>query len=234
MFLREHRRVAPFAFSPMQPREAAVSSAPEKLPWFTWLAAGPFAILAAAAIFLHLYWNEIPAQFPVHWGLNGQPDRWSDRTVAGVYGPLFVAAAFCVFLLICGFTTWFGARRSHLRRVTLASMIAAEYMLALLLAAVAMKTFIQVPTSVIILGPLIFIVPVVVAMVRASAQPGDGPEITPEEAWKGGMIYYNPDDPALFVPKRFGAGYTLNFANRLSWVFVAGVVLIAVAAPLLK
>lgn len=234
MFLREHRRVAPFAFSPVHPREAEVSTAPEKLPGFVWFAAGPFAILAAAAVFLHLHWSEIPSRFPVHWGLDGQPNRWDDRSVQGVYGPLFVAAAFCALLLICGLTTWFGARRSHLRRVTLASMIAVEYMLALSLAAVAMKTFIQVPVSVMTLVPLIFLVPVAVAAARASTEPGDGPEITPDEAWKGGMIYYNPDDPALFVPKRFGLGYSLNYANRWSWLFLGGIVLIVVVAPLLK
>jgi len=234
MFLREHRRVAPFAFSPSHPREAEVSNAPEKLPWFAWLAAGPFAILAAAAVFLYLHWSQIPTRFAVHWGLDGQPNRWSDRALRGVYGPLFVAAAFCAFLLICGLVVWFGARRSHLRRVTLASMIVAEYILALLFAAVAMNIFLHVPMWAMSLGPLIFLVPVIVAMARASAQPGDGPEITPEEAWKGGMIYYNPEDPALFVPKRFGLGYSLNYGNRWSWLFIGGIVLIAVVAPLLK
>ena len=42
----------------------------------------------------------------------------------------------------------------------------------------------------------------------------------PDDCWKYGVFYFNRDDPALFVPKRFGLnlGYTLNFANRWSWV----------------
>lgn len=32
----------------------------------------------------------------------------------------------------------------------------------------------------------------------------------------GGLIYYNPDDPAIFVEKRVGVGTTMNFANN--WV----------------
>ncbi|MCI5972232.1 MAG: DUF5808 domain-containing protein [Anaerococcus sp.] len=50
----------------------------------------------------------------------------------------------------------------------------------------------------------------------------------------GGLIYYNPDDPAIFVEKRVGVGTTMNFANN--WVkliflavlllpFVLGIVL---------
>ena len=38
--------------------------------------------------------------------------------------------------------------------------------------------------------------------------------------WKLGVFYWNPDNPSYVVPKRFGTGYTLNFATRLAWVFV--------------
>jgi len=31
--------------------------------------------------------------------------------------------------------------------------------------------------------------------------------------WSGGFLYNNPGDPALFVPKRFGLGWTLNFGH---------------------
>jgi uncharacterized membrane protein len=40
------------------------------------------------------------------------------------------------------------------------------------------------------------------------------------------MTYNDPDDPALWVPKRHGIGWTLNFAHRRAWV-IAGVLLAA-------
>jgi uncharacterized membrane protein len=51
------------------------------------------------------------------------------------------------------------------------------------------------------------------------------------DCWKYGVFYFNRDDPALFVPKRFGLnlGYTLNFANRWSWVVLVVSLLPAVA-----
>jgi hypothetical protein len=52
----------------------------------------------------------------------------------------------------------------------------------------------------------------------------------PEVGWKG-IFYSNPDDPALFVPKRFGIGYTLNFGNPWSWVVLA-LILAMVALPI--
>ena len=38
--------------------------------------------------------------------------------------------------------------------------------------------------------------------------------------WKFGMFYYNPDDPAIFVPKRIGVGWTLNFGHPASFILI--------------
>jgi uncharacterized membrane protein len=58
----------------------------------------------------------------------------------------------------------------------------------------------------------------------------DGP--TPESFWKAGIFYSNRDDPSLFVRKRLGIGYTLNFGNPWSWAILA-VIILLVAAPIL-
>lgn len=41
---------------------------------------------------------------------------------------------------------------------------------------------------------------------------------TDESHWKAGLIYFNRDDAALFVPKRTGLGWTLNFAQPGAWL----------------
>ena len=43
---------------------------------------------------------------------------------------------------------------------------------------------------------------------------------TPDEAWKFGMFYFNPADAALFVEKRFGLGWTINFGQARAWVLI--------------
>lgn len=52
-------------------------------------------------------------------------------------------------------------------------------------------------------------------------QPDEG-DHSPDSAWKLGMVYYNPEDPALLLEKRFGVGYTLNFGRPMAWVIVLG------------
>ncbi len=39
--------------------------------------------------------------------------------------------------------------------------------------------------------------------------------------WRLGIFYVNRDDPSLFVEKRFGLGYTINFGNPRAVVFLA-------------
>ncbi len=50
--------------------------------------------------------------------------------------------------------------------------------------------------------------------------------------WKLLVFYYNPENPRLFVPKRTGIPFTLNFARPTAWVMtvpvVAGMVLAAI------
>ena len=51
--------------------------------------------------------------------------------------------------------------------------------------------------------------------------------------WKAGVFYWNPDDPAVFVAKRFSVGWTMNFARPASWLFIVGLcVLVAVVVCL--
>lgn len=49
-----------------------------------------------------------------------------------------------------------------------------------------------------------------------------------DEFWKLGSFYYNPNDPSIFVEKRFGSGWTLNFGNKTS-IVISVVFLIFVA-----
>ncbi|MWV45590.1 hypothetical protein GRF59_18415 [Paenibacillus sp. HJL G12] len=51
--------------------------------------------------------------------------------------------------------------------------------------------------------------------------------VNDDRFWKLGFIYFNPDDPALFVEKRMGIGWTVNFARPAAWmVFVVTLVVI--------
>ncbi len=52
---------------------------------------------------------------------------------------------------------------------------------------------------------------------------GEG-TMTEGDHFYGRLIYVNPDDKRIFVPKRTGGGFTMNFANPLS--VIAGILVI--------
>ncbi len=50
-----------------------------------------------------------------------------------------------------------------------------------------------------------------------------------DKYWKLGLIYYNPDDPSIFVEKRFGVGVTINFGRPGAWMVIIGFIVLLAA-----
>ncbi|GAA0463707.1 DUF1648 domain-containing protein [Alkalibacillus silvisoli] len=51
--------------------------------------------------------------------------------------------------------------------------------------------------------------------------------------WKLGIFYVNRHDPALFMEKRFGVGWTINFARPLAWLLIVGLLMVTGGLPIL-
>ena len=49
------------------------------------------------------------------------------------------------------------------------------------------------------------------------------------DLWKWGIVYFNPNDPSVWVEKRFGIGWTLNFAHKESWFIIMMILAIPIA-----
>ncbi len=50
-----------------------------------------------------------------------------------------------------------------------------------------------------------------------------------DEHWKAGVFYWNKDDASLILPKRFGVGWTMNWARPAAWLIVGGFTLVSIA-----
>ncbi len=219
-FLLERAKVRRIAPRPaVVPVEAQPAPGGEGLPRWTILAAGPFLLPLATALYLRAHWDEIPDSFPVHWGANGEPNGWAAKTFRGVYGAPLFGAGLLVLIAILGLAMYFGSRRGPVRRPMLAMLIGVMYLIGLAFSSVGLMPLMHIPAAVLLIPFAAFLVFLLVWSRRAS---GDATgEATPDECWILGGIYYNRNDPALFVQKRFGVGYTVNFGNRRSWVLLA-------------
>jgi uncharacterized membrane protein len=258
-YYRARERVLPHAVAPATVREAVLVPREARLPGGWLLQFPPFALLAGTAIWLNSYWKQIPEVFPIHWGANGQPNNWTTRSLGGVYGPLLIGAVLCVLMgflayamlrwsraIRVGGTAGEGERRFRVLVVSI--LVAFEYFLAVEFMWVGLTPLSHQQAGPPGLGPmllfaLVFVVVVVVLVMRfgqggtrlvtstavASGAVAPVGDRTPDKYWKLGLIYINRNDPALFVEKRFGIGYTLNFGHPGAWIFLALLVAVVVA-----
>jgi uncharacterized membrane protein len=211
-----------------------------------WLAlAGPFLIVIAAAVLVYVQWDTIPDQFASMQ--RGSRGRLVPRSVRAVFGPFAFTSALLVaftmqtvFLLKRTRQIASGGPASEaeyrFKRRTALQSIVATYLMAIGPSWFATQRVLGGGTGTergwaLWVGVIaVLTIAVVVWMVRvgqggqrqvppsAGTLPGDA---TPDRAWKGGLIYVNPSDPAVFVEKRLGVGWTLNLGNVWSWVFLA-------------
>lgn len=54
-----------------------------------------------------------------------------------------------------------------------------------------------------------------------------------DQYWKLGCIYFNTEDPSVFVEKRFGVGWTMNFGSLGGILALVGLILLIVLLPIL-
>jgi uncharacterized membrane protein len=254
-----NRRTRPHAVAPDPVREASLTVRENRLPggWIVWVL--PFAILAAAGVYLNLHWEEIPDRFPVHFGMTGQPDRWASRTPAGVYGSLGMGAAICLMMSILGWAIQRSRRISlrgaaakseqSFRALNVSVLLVVEYLIALLFAAIPIVSIFRTGSEQFAIfanaGVSLLLMVILMAVFfrygqggtrlageRATGSPPIG-DRTPDECWKWGLFYYNPDDPAIMVEKRFGIGYTMNFGNARSWLVLIAILALPLAGVFL-
>lgn len=217
-----NRDLRQYAAAPGAPpvREADLFAAEDRLPrWLLW-AIPPFLIPLAGAAYVQAHWSRIPARIAVHFGLDGQPNRWVTRTPLHAYGLFIFAAGLMLWMLLLGIVSYFGARRSRSRGPVLGIVISAMYLMGVVVTGAGIMPVRQFPVwlPIAILPP--YIAGVAYFCYRKLKDPAAAPaESTPDECWIMGGIYSNPNDPALFVAKRVGYGYTINFGNPMAkWV----------------
>ena len=263
--LAARRRAVPYRVAASTVREASLTPRPlvSAPKWRSYLALlAPLGIVAVAAGYLALRWDDIPERFPIHWGITGEVDGWGTRAPRSVFGPLFLALA---VYLPCPVLMWsilrFGRQAHATGRAAVQEATFRRwgfYMIGLAgLIAVVITTVLAVwlpfrgsadpPWGInFVFGAivLVLLLSAIVGMIRlgqsghrlvvsgpdaaASGEPPPG-DATDDRHWIGGLIYFNRDDPAVWVEKRFGIGWTFNCARPATYVLLGCLLLFTAA-----
>lgn len=251
-----HRAIQPYVVQPSPTRVASLEPRDTSYPGGAIAVIGPFLILAAAALFLHTNWDLIPDRIPTHWNMFGEPDRWRTKSVRSVFGTFPFGAALIVAMQL---QAWFVLRRTRqiaatgeaadaewrFKRRTALWSVMSSYLTAALVSylgtrGVGAQDDRLGPGFWLIMGAIVvFSVGFTMWMMfvgqggQRRVPQAEGSSVlsdaSPDSAWKAGLFYFNPADPAIFVEKRMGLGWTPNFGNKWAWLFMLAVL----AVPLL-
>jgi uncharacterized membrane protein len=222
-------------------------------------AGGTFALVVAASAAMIAYLTakvaEMPERVPLHFDRSGDPDRWGEPSWI-VFGFLpLLALGMGAFLCTLAGLVGSGRRTSTTGRTEHADGKGAFFTamsrflcwMALLTSGLLLAiSYNMVETArgasrvwtwqfgVLIGGFLVGTVGGVIAILaKHGSRHMHWGEIPAGERrhWKLGVIYCNPEDPAIFVEHRFGMGLTANVGNPRTWLLLAGLAVV-LGAPI--
>lgn len=205
-------------------------------------------VIAFSAGFLLARYPVLPWLLPVHFKLNGSPNGWQYKTYARVLTPVFVQVALALTLGSLGALLLSRPHGMHdgMAADVKAASAAAECVALMTLIWVAFQGYAAVALVRMWqreragLGELYTylefagIVLTIAAAVRAHlrlGRPATRPFVA--EHWRLGQLYRNPSDPALFVPTRDGARWTLNFGRPVAAALMALILGVGIIGPTL-
>ena len=189
------------------------------LPWLA-LTLGLGAVAVGVGI---SRFAELHDPYPVHFGLAGDPDQFSDKSYVNVLMPVVVGQLCALAVLVC-----LPLVRGQGHRRLVAPLAAMSCVIGGGISLVSIAQYLSAdavapPWSfwALLAGIVVTTVWVVVAAVRVGRASQDD-----REGWRlAGLVYVDPDDPEVFVSKRMGVGVTLNLGRPLGWVVLALVLL---------
>ncbi|MEI6224519.1 MAG: DUF1648 domain-containing protein [Deltaproteobacteria bacterium] len=168
---------------------------------------GPYALLAAIAAGLAATWDQLPARYPVHWGVGGV-DRWADLSPRSVGMPLLMGAIAVAWLgLLRRFTLANSAPApdpARARKLLVAVTIGTQWLMAILFGLAAVPR--QGPGLVVAgagLGMLFLPVALIVTF-AGKAPPAAPPVPAPPDGW-------------LFVQRKDGTGLRIDPRHPRFW-----------------
>lgn len=222
-----------------------------------WLLLFPLIITLTLAV-LMLLWPQIPQIAPTHFDVDGTADSFTPkgwRLVATVFAPqVFLALIISLVYVIVR-----NARRqtdaanpkasrlqdARYRHFISMYLVAVGALSMIFMSTISLYTMVAVENvmTFLIVSMIIFLILLLAGTLYLMFAVGQGGSrlSAPKESstdvvnvdedryWILGQFYFNPNDPAVFVEKRFGVGYTSNFARPLTWVIILGFFLLVAA-----
>ncbi|WP_176444890.1 DUF1648 domain-containing protein [Paenibacillus herberti] len=208
-------------------------------------------VIAISAGAAWLFYDRIPEQIIMHYNAQGFPDRIEEKSLWSVFQLNFVQIGMLAVFLFSNYSTQAARAKLHpdapeehreqqIRYRRGISLL----MLLLGLGIVIFMGMIQAFTlyggnqqggaliGVAGMIPLLLSGAAVFSLMRLGKDRIEAPRPGEDGSWKAGMFYWNRNDASIFVEKRSGLGFTLNWGNPISWIFL-GIIIVLIIVSLI-
>ena len=205
-------------------------------------------VVAALAAFVLAAYDRLPAQLPLHADLGGSVTDYAAQSLRVALFPILEAAFLGIVFAFCHWGILNSKRPVDPAAPATSALAYGQFAraqsLVLLVGGLALNAgtaaaFLLSWLGIVTLGAAgtlvigmatVFVAAEVWISVRLGQSGGrvaselratDGVGRDDDRLYKLGVFYVNPSDPSVWVPKRFGVGWTLNFGRPLSWGIIA-------------
>lgn len=217
----------------MNVREATLKREPDPTRGVTqFLTLAPIVVAMISIAILAAMWDIIPEKYPIHWNLRGDVDGWGGRSMQVFQMPILSALTwiFLLWALRSGAFEFMPARRRFGFTLLIAGimwgLVLDLCIMPMMLPFMSPHAF-KLPLVLWVFTPFIMLLLLLPVWMKFSPRLPEEPPATPAEIkrdddrfWHFGF-YCNPDDPATWVERRFGAGSTPNMAHKEGRIFLA-------------
>lgn len=212
----------------------------------------PFVIILFSAWFTWTNYDRIPDILVMQYDFQGNPSTFRDKSPLAVFWPNLMQLAMLGLFIFVNYIISHAKqqvnpanpedslqRNEIFRRKWSAFTIASGTLMVLLFSFTQLTFIFPVPPAVSIGVMMGFTLIILTWALYLSFRVGQGGsrirtvvdsqgntiDRDLDQYWKLGQFYYNPDDPAVFLEKRFGIGWSINFGNPKGWLYLAGLVI---------
>ena len=215
-----------------------------------WLITLGGLIILVTALVPALLYDQIPALIPNHWGSSGQATSWAPKSPhIFAIAPIIQLALLSIFIFV-NYTLRVTKQMISPKdaKTSIKQNRAYRYAMSKMMLIIGLSSLLllTIPQFLMVFGisnnsgfswvVMAYLVVVLGSVIYTSLKYGQGGErykqttdtendyqmLDDDDFWKWGMFYYNQNDPAIFVEKRFGIGITLNFARWQAWAYTIG------------
>jgi len=232
---------------------AEIATEHKKINVFLWILPSIIIILIAI-ISLYFVYPSLPNSIPMHFNANAVPDSWMAKTPLNASLLIILMAAITVVFYFLDIVILRSRIEIDPSMPEASSYQANAFKNLMAKSLSVMGWFLNItflfsnyitwnifPSNdfIVVITPIIIAVGIIFAVsIYAGAQgsrlsfPSKGNQDSEvmrddDRYWIGGAFYFNREDRAIIVPKRFGIGWTLNLGNIAAWFFFMIIILLA-------